>query len=150
VDNASPGSGFVQLPTPPDEPQSPPKRLLTFGHDAIFPSAAGLDTTSPASSFPDIDEDLPSFEDSHLRNGLDPLNISGDRFDFPDPSSTRGSPSSSSGDLAHDSDSAASVNEVEVSYSSSPFSSTSEHSAAGPRSQIKRESKPTDFDEIDT
>lgn len=109
----------VQLPTPPSESAAPTPFPFPL---AQRPSSAGYLTprsnsrSTPASSPPPLDDvDPPTFEDSQNdellipEDGLGPLEIASQQFDFPDPSA-RASPTSS--------------NEAEPDYDDPPASSS--------------------------
>lgn len=115
----------VQLPTPPSDNESPFNvQLRPVAKASRFVNAsgtwdgqkhAGWDTTSSkslsssSSSPPPLDDaEPPSFEasmaDEVLQSSLDPLQISAQQFDFPDPSSSHDSPSSMQAELDRDTD----------------------------------------------
>ncbi|EIN05985.1 cysteine proteinase [Punctularia strigosozonata HHB-11173 SS5] len=132
---ASPVAPAAQLPTPPEE-ASPPASPTYSRPDAMGSLLGDIRSRSGSSSTsPELDR-LP----------LQPLGVGGDSFDFPEPWSTRGSPSSSTGDDELD---ARSVPEDEAEAEVEVSEDEDMSGAAGPRSQLRQESQATDFDAID-
>lgn len=106
------------LPTPPDDSALSRRSLsgtdiegldllrnwkATGNKRSVRPADSPSGEGSPGSP-PPLDDQLPSFEDAQFDNlidiPLDPLHLASDRFDFPDPSSTKGSVSPSSSNEA--------------------------------------------------
>ncbi|KII87454.1 hypothetical protein PLICRDRAFT_699818 [Plicaturopsis crispa FD-325 SS-3] len=98
----------AQLPTPPNEPSSSylgtgMSRLSALSSTRISTGplpdsvSVGLPLSPLSPSPPLLVDELPSFENSFNDQSIDPLQISSQRYDFPDPSSSSSlaSPSSS-------------------------------------------------------
>lgn len=95
----------TQLPTPPNEPtlSYPPVSSTSLMHPttSIPPISSSRwnlrsGNSNRGSSIPSPPDDPPDFDESqsHIPDTLDPLMISSERFDFPDPSN-KASPTSS-------------------------------------------------------